>query len=126
MLRNDGTQIAESAAARMQSDSIVVNQTEILWPDSCQMISGRVLPMTAAHAMIRGHGLDVAGVAGFIWLGTIAASFTEGARAPRLIFPVWEFRLPACATIRSRPECDRETSRCLSPARENRRRRAPA
>ena len=69
MLRSDGIQIAESAAARMQSDSIVVNQTEILWPDSCQMISGRVLPMTAAHAMIRGHGLDVAGVAGFIWLG---------------------------------------------------------
>src|SRR5436190_13691931 len=74
--RSDGIQMARSAAARISSDSMVVNQHEIWCPDSCQMISGSVLPITAPQAINRGHELDVTGVvAGFICLADIAAAY---------------------------------------------------
>src|ERR1700736_4171683 len=59
--RNDGIQMAASAAARTSSDSIIVIQSEAWCPVSCQMMSGRVLTITAPHAIKRGHGSDGAG-----------------------------------------------------------------
>src|SRR4051812_21000449 len=67
--RNDGNAIAAAAAAaKIRDDSIAGNQAVARCPDSCQIMSGRVLPSTAAQAMMRGHGLDVAGLVGFICL----------------------------------------------------------
>src|SRR2546423_11326036 len=95
-----------SASSKIATDSVALNHTPTLCPDSCQIISGRVLPITAAHATIRGHELDDAGAAAFIGLADVAAEVTAGARAPCSIFPAPEFRPPGHVTNRSRRECN--------------------
>src|SRR5438105_3638570 len=105
--------MAARAAPRIRSDSIAVNQNEMWCPDSCQMISGRVLPTTAVHATMRGHGSDDAGVTGFICLADIVAAFMTRVPARRSIFRGREFRPPVRARNPSRREYDRGMFCCL-------------
>src|SRR2546423_11938274 len=52
--RRNGGRTA-SAARRSRRDSVAVNQNDVRCPDSCQMISGTVLAMTALQTMKRGN-----------------------------------------------------------------------
>src|SRR2546421_4487376 len=90
-LRNDGTQIAASAASKIRSDSAPVRQREIGWPDSRHMISGTVPPITAPHATTRGNKSADGGVVGFIGSRAIPPVLLQAGPCPAPLFPFREF-----------------------------------
>src|SRR2546421_8470913 len=91
-LRNDGTQIAASAASKIRSDSAPVRQREIGWPNSRQIISGTVPPITAPHATTRGNKSADGGVAGaFIGSPAIPPVPLQGGPEPPPTFPFLKF-----------------------------------
>ena len=84
--------MARSAAPRTNDDSVTVNQLEIWCPDSCQMISGRVVPITAAQAMRRGKKLDGAGVSGLICLRPLPLRLRHVVERHAQFFKIWNLR----------------------------------
>src|SRR2546421_10714449 len=112
-LRNDGTQIAASAASKIRSDSAPVRQREIGWPNSRHIISGTVPPITAPHATTRGNKSADGGAVGVIGLADIAADPITGGPVPGSTFSIQEFRQRGRAAIPTPPGCNRETSGCL-------------